>query len=99
MLMGEDLDVSISDNSEGSLVLMTCEEFELRYPEIAESQHEFSYKQPARPKPKGHSGSVRKQSTKVRHSGFDDTENDEIYDQEMLEDSEDVVDESSSYRA
>lgn len=30
------------DSNEGSLVLMTCEEFEEKYPHITESQHETS---------------------------------------------------------
>lgn len=36
--MTQDVDVVISeDDNEGSLVHMTCDEFEKRYPEIAES--------------------------------------------------------------
>ncbi len=30
------------DSNEGSLVLMTCEEFEEKYPHITESQHDTS---------------------------------------------------------
>ena len=39
------LEMTMSEN-EGSLLLLTCEEFEARYPEIAESAHEDSFKVP-----------------------------------------------------
>lgn len=35
-------DVEISDESEGSLLIMSCAEFAKRYPDIAESVHEHS---------------------------------------------------------
>ena len=39
----DDVKGSISvDSNEGSLVLMTCEEFEEQYPHITESQHDTS---------------------------------------------------------
>jgi hypothetical protein len=42
-------DDTISDeNLEGSLVLMTCAEFEQRYPEIAEGDNEVSRQQSAK---------------------------------------------------
>ncbi len=68
-------DVAISDESEGSLLLMSCEEFSRRYPDIAESAHEHSFKASKTPK---------------RASESNDIE---------MEESEDLIDESSSYRA
>lgn len=73
---------------------MTCDQFEQRYPDIAESIHESSYQQPSKPKgkAKGHSGRA-KLSSKVRFEGDSGD-----FDEEMRE-SDELVDDSSSYRA
>lgn len=100
--MTQDVDVVISeDDNEGSLVHMTCDEFEKRYPEIAESVQENSYCKPAVKSAKSrgscrkvsHSFKVRKQRTEDGAS-ITDSE-----DMEGMNDSEELVDESSSYRA
>jgi hypothetical protein len=98
----QDIDVIISeDDNEGSLVHMTCDEFEKRYPEIAESVQENSFvkatvkqaKSRGSSRKVGHSFKVRKP---VAADGGSITDSEDI---EGMNDSEDLVDESSSYRA
>jgi hypothetical protein len=100
--MAQDVDVVISeDDNEGSLVHMTCDEFEKRYPEIAESVQENSYV-----KPKAKQAKSRGNSKKVSHSfkvrkpvAEDGASRTDSEDSDGMNDSEELVDESSSYRA
>ena len=65
---GDYEDLSISDANEGSLVLMTCEEFESKYPHIAQSQNDDSYDQPQLVPKRSQSRAIKKQDS-CSHTG------------------------------